>query len=113
MPAFAGMTAKGSLRSAIPLALARCEIDEALALAGEFFQKRRRLPPIALCLVEAPHIGIDLIEADRIGIEHRPTAPGRKAIAGQIDDVDIAGPERDAFFEDLGAFVDQPIDAAL
>src|SRR5579883_2462513 len=94
-------------------ALARREIGEALAFARELFQQRRRLPEEAMRLVESLHIGIDLVETDSVGIEHRSAAPSREAIAGEIDDVDVARSERDALLEDLGALVDQRVDGAL
>src|SRR5579883_1410777 len=89
------------------------QIRKALPLARELLEKWRGAPPEAMRLVEALHIGIDLVEADRVGIEHRPAAPGGEAIAGEIDHVDIAGAERDTFFEDLRALIHQRIDRAL
>jgi hypothetical protein len=37
----------------------------------------------------------------------------REAVAVQVDDVDVAGPGGDAFFQDARALVDQGEDAAL
>src|SRR5579884_782696 len=89
------------------------QIREALSLARQLLQERRRAPPEAMRLMEPLHIGIDLVETDRVGIEHRPAAPGGEAIAGEIDHVDIAGAERDAFLENLRALIHQRIDRAL
>ena len=52
-------------------------------------------------------------ESDRIGVVHRASAPCRKTVAVDINDVDVAGPLRDALFDDAHAFVDQRIDQAI
>ena len=46
-------------------------------------------------------------------MEHRPAAETRKAVAVDVDDVDVAGAQRDAFLEDLRAFIDQRVNATL
>ena len=35
---------------------------------------------------------VDFLQTDRIGIEHRAATVGRKTIAIDLDDIDIAGP---------------------
>src|SRR3546814_1829769 len=54
-----------------------------------------------------------LVEADLFGPEHRPAPIDREAIAEKVDDVDVAGPDGDAFLEDFRPLVDQRIHAAL
>ena len=66
-----------------------------------------------LVVGEAPHRGDDLVEADRLRVEHRSALGRRETIAREVDDVDVARPQRDALLEDARAFVDQREDAAL
>src|SRR5690606_39773994 len=47
------------------------------------------------------------------GVEHRTAPVDRPAVTVDPDDVDVRGPDRDAFLEDLGALVDHREDAAL
>ena len=58
----------------------------------------------------ARHAVVDLLQADAVGVEHRAAAPGREAVAGQVDDVDVGGAQREALLEDARAFVDQRVD---
>src|SRR5712692_11602126 len=94
-------------------ALPRPQMRKALALARELLQERRRAPEVAVRAVEALHIREHPIEPDRVGVEHRPAAPSREAVAGDVDDVDVGGAQRDALLEQLGALVDQRVDGAL
>src|SRR5690349_3817162 len=87
---------------------------EFLSFLREFHEKRRRFP-------DGPLIAIgkgfdpaqDLVQPDGIRVEHRPAAVGREAVAGEVNHVDVRGAQRDAFLEDLRAFVDQRVDEAL
>src|SRR6185503_20127177 len=84
------------------------------AFLGELHEERRRLPLRALiAFLKGLNTLQNLIESDAIRIEHRPAAVGRKAVAGEVDHVDVRGAQRDAFFEDVGAFVHQGIDQSL
>ena len=47
------------------------------------------------------------IEPQAVGVEHGSTAPHGKAIAVEVDDIDVRWPRRDAFFENRGTLVDQ------
>src|SRR6185369_554312 len=51
--------------------------------------------------------------AHGVRVEHGAAAMDGEAVAVDVDDVDIAGPEREAFLQDLGALVDEGVDAAL
>ncbi len=55
----------------------------------------------------------DLAQSHLVGIEHGAAAPGRKAIAIEVHDVDVRTALRNAILDDAGALVDQRIDAAL
>jgi hypothetical protein len=44
---------------------------------------------------------------------HGPPAIGGKSVAVEIDDVDVQGAERDAFFEQTRSLVDQRVDTAV
>ena len=57
--------------------------------------------------------GQDGVQALLIGPEHRSAGDFREAVAVEIDDVDIARTQRDAFFQNPRAFVDQRMPAVL
>src|SRR5690349_629088 len=83
------------------------------ALAREALEQRRRRPPRAVLLVEGGHAFVHLLQADRVGVEHRPAAIAREAVAREVDDVDVGGAQRVAFFQDLRALVHERVDLAL
>src|SRR5262249_60529241 len=66
-------------------------------------RRAHRLEPVA-----------DDAEPDLVGVEHRAAVPDRPAVAVDPDHVDVAGPCRDALFEDARTLVDhrenQPLD---
>src|SRR4051812_42897158 len=81
---------------------------------GELQQKRRRFPLVSLIpLLEGLDGGHNLVESDGVGVEHRPAAVRRKAVARQVDHVDVGGAQGNALLEDVGAFADQRVDQAL
>src|SRR6185437_12782960 len=102
----------GQFHRFLPL-FPRLIIREALALADQLLQERRRFPVEPVTLVEALDVLQHALEADRIRIEHRPAAPGRKTVTRDIHNVDIAGPQGDALLQQHGALVDRAVDAAL
>src|SRR5690606_38562055 len=53
------------------------------------------------------------LEADLVGPEHRATAVDREPVTVDPDDIHLERTLGDALFEDLGAFVDHHIEAAL
>ena len=63
--------------------------------------------------VEGRHVAIDLLEPDLVGVEHGAAPVAREAVAVQVGDVDIARAQRDALFENAGAFIDEGPEAAL
>src|SRR5688572_4443738 len=56
---------------------------------------------------------VDLGQPDGVCIEHRAAAIRRKAVTGEIDDIDVGSTGGNAFFEDPCAFVDERIDTTL
>src|ERR1700674_2743848 len=89
---------------------------ERLAFRREFGQQQRRLPERRICMRigrQARHAAHDVVETQHIGVEHGPAAIQRKAIAGQIDHVDVGCALGDALLENACTFVDQREDAAL
>src|SRR5580704_7148251 len=56
---------------------------------------------------------VDLFQADGVGIPHGPAAIGRKAVAVEVDDVDIDRAQGVAFLENARAFVDQGVHATI
>src|SRR5262245_18428322 len=86
---------------------------ERRALTREAGKERCRLPPLAELTMERGDAFVDLGESDSVGVEHRSSAPRWKAVTARVDDVDVGGAARVAFFEHAGAFVDQRVDRAL
>src|SRR6185503_5948694 len=81
---------------------------------GELDEQRRGFPLRPLvAFLEALDRAQNLVQPDGVGVEHRPAAVRREAVAGQVDHVDVGGAQRDAFVEDVGAFVHQCVDQAL
>ena len=60
---------------------------------------------------ELPHPAHHFRQSQPVGVEHRATAIPRKAVAGEVRDVDVRGAQCDAFFQDARALVDQCEDA--
>src|SRR2546427_3577996 len=89
-------------------------VIEPPAFFGEFDEQRCRLPLRALVTFLEPLDRVQhFVQSHRVGVEHRPAAVRRKAVAGEIDHVDVGGAQRDAFLEDVRAFVGERIHAAL
>src|SRR5207248_10736379 len=89
---------------------------EGLAFGGKLREQRRRLPEAGIAMrigSEAPHRALHVIESHRVGVEHRSAAIARKAVAGEIHDVDIGRAQRNAFVEKLRALVHERVDATL
>src|SRR6185503_21079835 len=88
--------------------------DEPFAGCRKFGKKRRglerRIARTARVLGQS--IANDA-ETDPIGVVHRAAAPRGPAVAVDPYDIDILGPDRDAFRENARAFVDQRIDHPL
>src|SRR5438477_1440201 len=81
-------------------------VIEPPAFLGEFDEERRRLPLRALvALLEFLDRGEHAAEPHGVGIEHRPAAIGREAVTREIHHVDVRGAQRNAFLEDMRAFV--------
>src|SRR5882724_883207 len=89
-------------------------VIEPPAFFSEFDEQRCRLPLRALVsLLEFLDRGEHLVQPCGIGIEHRAAAVRRKAVAREVDHVDVGSAQRDAFLEDVRAFVGEGVDAAL
>ena len=56
---------------------------------------------------------VDLFQADRVRVPHRTAAICGKAVAIDINDVDIRSAQRVAFLENARAFVDQSVEATI
>ena len=79
-------------------------------------EQRRRRPEAGVAMRvprELPHPPQDPIQSHLVGIEHRSAARPRKAVTGEIHDVDVARPRGDPFLEDPRAFVHQGVDQAV
>ena len=105
----AARTAEGALRGR----LRHSGFANVLPLFDQPLQQRCRLPELAVLALEVADARVDLVQAHRVGVEHRPAAPGRKAVAVDVDQVDVGRALGNAFLEDLRAFVHQRVDRAL
>src|ERR1700675_3259209 len=94
-------------------ALVSAEFRERLALLSKLLQQRRRLPNLAMLLVELPHAIVHLLQANRVRVPHRTAAIRRESVAVEVDDVDIHGAKGVAFFKNARTFVDQRVDATV
>src|SRR5258708_15605754 len=94
-------------------ALPAGEFTEGFALLGETLQQRRRFPPIADALLKFAEALIHFFQTYCVGVPHGPAPMRGETVAVEIDDVDVHGTERDAFFEESRAFVHQRVDAAV
>src|SRR5262245_38863523 len=92
-----------------PISFLFVEIGEGLALFGQSLQQRRWLPQLPVFFVELADALIHFLQPDSVRVPHRAAAPRRVAVAVDVDDVYVDGPQRDAFFQDLRAFVDQRV----
>src|SRR5437763_1622819 len=88
-------------------------ICKRLSLCGQLLQQRRGLPELAVLFVKFQNAVVNVFQADGIGIPHRPAAMSREAVAVDVDDVDVARPQRIVFFQDARAFVYQSVEAAV
>src|SRR5262245_8196317 len=104
--ASAGWTTYGTF---FPISFLLVEIGEGLALFRQSLQQRRRLPQLAVLYVELADALVNFLQADSVRVPHRAAAPCRIAISVDVDDVYVNGPQRDAFFQNLRAFVDQRV----
>src|SRR5690606_25839434 len=63
--------------------------------------------------MELLHACQDLVQPDLVGPEHGAAAIGGKAVAVDPDHVDIQGAVGNAFFQNLGTFVDHHVHATF
>src|SRR4029453_12673994 len=99
-----------SLPVRAPILLVLClELGKAATLGRQLLEQRRDFPahPI-LGLVGLDALGGGLQSDHIVDLPHRAAAPGREAVAVEVHGIDVAGSERDALFEDLGALVGEP-----
>jgi hypothetical protein len=62
--------------------------------------------------MEFADLVVDVLYANGIGVSHRPAAPRRKAIAVQVNNIDVGRAQREAFREILRSLVDERVNAA-
>src|SRR5438445_221087 len=67
-----------------------CDVAQALAVPGQFNGQRRWSACVAIVTSgEAPDRLEYIEDTDDVGVAHRSSTPRRKAVAGQIDDINI------------------------
>src|SRR5437868_1688192 len=102
-----------SIRVASWGGLLAIEVRELLALRGETFQQRRRRPYTSVLLLELRNSTQHTFQANRVRIPHWSATVCREAVAVDINDVDVAGPQCDSLLQYLCTFIDQRIDRSL
>src|SRR5262245_7227090 len=84
------------------------------ALLGEALDQRGDLPAGAILgLVGLDLLGRGLHADDVVDLPHGAAAPAGEAVAVEVHGVAIAGAQRDALLQDLGALVGEAQQAAL
>src|SRR5271169_4343920 len=89
---------------------------EGLAFRAQAREQRRGSPEGAVRIGlrgDVAHAARDLAQTNLVGVEHGAAAPRRKAIAVEIDDIDVRAALRNAILDDARTFVDQCVNAAL
>ena len=86
-------------------------LTERLACLGEAAEKRCWLEPVSVFVVETTHCVVDGFDTDQIGPKHRAPPVARETVPVHPDNVDITGPLSQAFFQNLGSFVDERVEA--
>src|SRR5579871_3615615 len=89
------------------------KIAEGLACRAKPFQQSGRLPQATVLLLEATDPLENSVKAHCAGVPHRSTSVRGKAVAVDVDDVDIDGPQSDPLFQNLGTFVDEGVKGAF
>ena len=79
----------------------------------QLFQKRSRPPVFAVCLLEFADALVHFPESHGVCIPHRPAAIGGKAVAVEINNVDIDRSKGETFIQNSRPFVDERVDTAL
>ncbi len=67
------------------------QVPKRLSTSGELGQERGRRPAFTVVACELLNAGVDGREPDPVGMEHRTAAPRRKAVAVDVDHVDVGG----------------------
>src|SRR5258705_3013041 len=84
---------------------------------GGLLEQPRRLPALARLAMEAADRLVDSCEPERLSPPHGSAAIARKAVAIDVDDIDVARPLRNAFLQNTSALVDhcaqQPVQDVL
>src|ERR1700704_2693174 len=107
------MSAGARLTALTGLATLRVEFPERRACPGQPDQEWRRRPALAQVAVECLDPVENLREADLIGTAHRTASIGRKAVSGQVDDVDVGGAGGNPVLEHASALVDHRVKGTL
>src|SRR6202050_5582548 len=89
------------------------ELGECLALLCKALQQRGGPPDIAVLTMEFGDALVNFLEADGVGIPHGTAAECGKAVAVQINNVDVRSAQRIALLQNARPFFNQGIDAAI
>src|SRR5262245_32415700 len=79
----------------------------------EPLQQRRWRPQSSVLLLELAYALVDRLQPNHVRVPHRAAAVRGEAVAVDINDVDVAGPKGDPFFQDARPLVDERIDGSL
>src|ERR1051325_3791801 len=81
------------------------KVGETLAFFSQTLEQRRRFPEFSVLLMKFADAIVNFFQADCVRIPHWAAAMRWETIAGEIDDVDIDGAQRVAFFQNARAFI--------
>ena len=90
------------------------QAGEVLALGDQLLEQWRRLPDVAAIFsFEFLDVRQDIVETNLVCPEHWPAGDFWKAVTIDVDDIDVAGTNGDAIFQDSSTFIDHRIQATL
>src|SRR5262245_36637270 len=110
-----GVTRWGSVsnRPTLRLFIGCIEGGESLSIAHERFKQWSRCPVLAMLTAKFENTFVNLLKPNRVRVPHRAAAVGRKAVAGNVDRVDVCGALSESLGENARPFIDHDVDTSF
>ena len=89
------------------------EVVERLSPLRELSKQRRGFPEISVLIAKLANAIVHFLQPHRARVPHGSAAVGGETITVDVNDVDVHGPEGDAFLQNPGAFSDKRIYGSL
>src|SRR5262245_25946974 len=89
------------------------EGGESLSIAHERFKQWSRCPVLAMLTSKFENAFVNLVNPDRVRVPHRAADIGRKAVAGNVDRVDVCGALSESLRKNARAFIDHDVDTSF